>query len=132
MLTFVEHVSRPYIYHAAPRDRRPRSVCKSDFLPCPLHDALMLQHLLHWNGRHGHVLTERNKTRFRQPEINLNGSCSKLTCSFRALTYIYADSGKLTHIQQQILWTEDVQRCNNTTELTYVASFSNAYRGHKK
>ena len=103
------------------------AVCKSDFLLNPLHDALMLQHLLHWNGRHGHVLTERNETRFRQfwlPELILTGSFSTLTCLSRALTYIHAENGKLTQYKKkifflQILSNKDVQRCNNTTELTY-------------
>ena len=56
-LLFVFHwASRLYNYHAALRNRRPISshatskMPKSDVLLSPFHDALILQHLLHWQS----------------------------------------------------------------------------------
>ena len=61
----------PEVYTHAMNKKKDVAVCKSDFLFSPL-----LQHLLYWNGRHGHVLTERNETlfwQFWQPELILIG-----------------------------------------------------------
>ena len=63
-LLFVFAACRPYNYHAALRNWRHTSshatskmppICKLDVLLSPFHNALMLQHLLHW---HWHILTE--------------------------------------------------------------------------